>query len=98
MTRKSRPRTAEVPRLALDMADVAAAFGVGKAAIYELVESQTLRTIVVGRRRLATIAACEDCLIKLEKQPVPLPSTLPNNRRQRKNGIRHRNGNGNGHR
>ena len=56
-------------RLAYSPTEAARKMGVGRTFLYELIASGALRTVKLGKRRLITIKAIQDCLAAHEVQP-----------------------------
>jgi excisionase family DNA binding protein len=62
-----RPRAAKaVPRL-LSIKQAIYELGIGRTAIYELIEAGKLRTVKIGRRRLVPIESIEEFVAVLRE-------------------------------
>lgn len=55
-------------RLALSPIEAARRMGVGRTFLYELISSGALKTVKLGKRRLITVKAIEECLASHEVQ------------------------------
>lgn len=55
--------------MVLSPTDAARRIGVGRTFLYELIATGALRTVKLGKRRLITIKAIEECLAAHEVQP-----------------------------
>jgi excisionase family DNA binding protein len=62
-SRKSRT----VPVVLLSVPEAAAALGLSKTMLYELIRSKRLRTVKQGRRRLVPVAALAEYVAELER-------------------------------
>jgi excisionase family DNA binding protein len=56
-------------RLALSPTEAARRIGIGRTHLYSLIKSGALKTVRLGKRRLITIRAIEECLAAHECQP-----------------------------
>jgi excisionase family DNA binding protein len=59
----------EDDRLALSPIEAARKIGVSRTFLYQLIATGALRTVRLGKRRLITIKAIEECLATHEVRP-----------------------------
>ena len=56
-------------RLLLRIPEAAAALGLGRSKLYELISNGTLRTVSIGRRRLISMEELRDYVARLQGEP-----------------------------
>jgi DNA binding domain, excisionase family len=63
------PYHADDNRLALSPTEAARRIGIGRTHLYSLIKSGALKTVRLGKRRLITLKAIEECLAAHECLP-----------------------------
>jgi excisionase family DNA binding protein len=53
------------PRL-LSVSEACQRLGIGRWSLYKLIQTNVLRTVKIGRRRLISMQAVKDCIASLE--------------------------------
>ena len=61
------PRMREVPPVLYEVNEAAAALRLSRSHVYELIRSDQLRTVTVGRRRLVPVAALDEYVASLRE-------------------------------
>ena len=57
-------------KLLLSPDEAAEVLGVGRAAVYDLMRSEVLRSVRIGRRRLIPVTALQEMVDSLPTEPV----------------------------
>jgi excisionase family DNA binding protein len=58
-------------KLLLTTTEAAERLGIGRSSLYDLIRSNRLRTVKIGRRRLVPLTALDDAIALLVEETTP---------------------------